>query len=349
VSRAEVVSSDEDRQFYRLGPGRKIIIMCGGPVMNLLIYAVLMTTVLTTLGLPQNTPVNVIGGVIQCVVPATSPDAKATTCPASATAAPAYGRLQPGDVVLSVDGTRTRSWDDLVAIVRRSAGTTLTLQVRRNGQLQTVRVTPVANTVYTDNSLKHTAVAGYLGVEPTSTAYFTTVPLSRVPGQLAGQVGTALSAVTRLPSSLGNLWDSLTSNTKRDPQGAIGLVGIGRLSGDIAGSKQTVTVKAAALLSLLASLNLLLFLLNLLPLLPLDGGHVAGAVVEAARRGWSRVRRSRQLARAARNGAPMPAPPPKVYVDTAQMLPVIYGAASVLAVVTLLVLFADIVKPITLS
>jgi len=38
-----------------------------------------------------------------------------------------------------------------------------------------------------------------------------------------------------------------------------------------------------------------------------------------------------------------------IYVDTAQMLPVMYAVASVLIVVTLLVVYADIVKPVNLG
>src|ERR1700712_5089842 len=38
TSRTEVTETDEDRQFYRLTPGKKMIIMLGGPTMNLLIF-----------------------------------------------------------------------------------------------------------------------------------------------------------------------------------------------------------------------------------------------------------------------------------------------------------------------
>jgi membrane-associated protease RseP (regulator of RpoE activity) len=87
--------------------------------------------------------------------------------------------------------------------------------------------------------------------------------------------------------------------------------------------------------------NLLLFFFNLLPLLPLDGGHVAGALVEAAKRGRARLRARRQprepgVARTR----------PQIFVDTASMLPVMYGVASLLVFLTLLTLYADIVKPI---
>ena len=40
---------------------------------------------------------------------------------------------------------------------------------------------------------------------------------------------------------------------------------------------------------------------------------------------------------------------PQIFVDTAQMLPVMYAVASVLILITLLTLYADIVKPINIG
>ena len=40
---------------------------------------------------------------------------------------------------------------------------------------------------------------------------------------------------------------------------------------------------------------------------------------------------------------------PHIFVDTAQMLPVMYAVASILILVTLLTLYADIVDPISLN
>ena len=91
-------------------------------------------------------------------------------------------------------------------------------------------------------------------------------------------------------------------------------------------------------------MNLLLFFFNLLPLLPLDGGHVAGALVEAAKRGRARLR-----ARSGKDALPDGATRPQIFVDTAQMLPVMYAVASVLILVTLLTLYADIVHPINIG
>jgi Zn-dependent protease len=120
----------------------------------------------------------------------------------------------------------------------------------------------------------------------------------------------------------------------RDQQGAVGVVGLGRIGGQIADTPTLgVLDKVSILLSLLAGVNLLLFFFNLLPLLPLDGGHVAGAIVEAIRRGIARVRRR----------------PRQIFVDVAQLVPVMYVVASILIVFSVLVMYADIVKPISIN
>jgi Zn-dependent protease len=142
------------------------------------------------------------------------------------------------------------------------------------------------------------------------------------------------------------LWDTVFHNKPRDVNGAIGVVGIGRLGGELAQSNQlNVQDKVYTLVGLLASVNLLLFFFNLLPLLPLDGGHVAGAIVDGAKRGRARLRTRRTQAA----GGAVAAARPQIFVDTAQMLPVMYAVASVLIVLTLLTLYADIVKPVTLG
>jgi membrane-associated protease RseP (regulator of RpoE activity) len=107
--------------------------------------------------------------------------------------------------------------------------------------------------------------------------------------------------------------------------------------------------KVSALVTLLATVNLLLFFFNLLPLLPLDGGHVAGAIVEAVKRGRSRLRARVRSRNGTATEDDLAAPARPIFVDTAQMLPVMYAVASVLVFLTLLTLYADIVKPIKLG
>ena len=47
--------------------------------------------------------------------------------------------------------------------------------------------------------------------------------------------------------------------------------------------------RVAAMLGLVASLNIALFVFNLIPLLPLDGGHIVVALWEGIKRAWAKV------------------------------------------------------------
>jgi membrane-associated protease RseP (regulator of RpoE activity) len=358
TSRSEVRAEDGDNQFYRLTPGKKMIVMLGGPSMNFVIYLVLTLVLLTTLGMKEST--NKVESVSQCVVAANSPTAASGTCTSADAPAPANGVLKAGDVIKGIDGQPYSSWDKAVSVIEKSAGKPLSLLISRDGVDQTVTVTPVENVKYANAQGTKTKTAGFIGIAPTQ-AY---VPLtvSQVPGQIGDQLSQALSALGNYPSKISNLFGTIFEGKPRDPNGAIGVVGIGRLGGEVADSHfLDVQDKVFLLVSLLASVNLLLFFFNLLPLLPLDGGHVAGAIVEAAKRGRARLReRSMALAR---TGAPaanhdpftgeaMPASERRsrqIFVDTAQMLPVMYAVASILGVLTLLIVYADIVNPVTLG
>ncbi len=74
-----------------------------------------------------------------------------------------------------------------------------------------------------------------------------------------------------------------------------------------------------------------LFVFNLIPLLPLDGGHVAGALFEGIRRFFAKLFRR-----------PDPGP-----VDTARLIPLTLAVVVVLGAMSALLIYADIVKPIS--
>jgi membrane-associated protease RseP (regulator of RpoE activity) len=221
----------------------------------------------------------------------------------------------------------------------------LTLTVRRGGQDIAVPITPVRNVKYASADGTKTKEAGYLGVSAREA--YQPVGAAQIPGQIVSQIAQGLHAIGNYPNKIGSLWGTVFEGKKRDPNGAIGVVGIGRLGGQVAGShKLDAQDKIFALTELLATVNLLLFFFNLLPLLPLDGGHVAGAIVEAAKRGRARLRARSQVGPDGSVAETLPKP---IYVDTAQMLPIMYAVASVLVVITLLVVWADIVKPVNIG
>jgi membrane-associated protease RseP (regulator of RpoE activity) len=347
VSRAEVQPGDEDREFYRLTPGKKMIVMLGGPSMNLLIYLVLTLVLLVGLGLPKDEPTTTVATVTKCVSPANATKAELQKCTQTNSPA-ALGGLKPGDKIVSVNGTAVSTWDQIVALVEPSAGKPLSVVVERGGAQVRLTITPVRDLKYANDTGTKTKTAGFVGISPTNHHFYENVALTAVPGQIGSQIGKGLSALGRYPEKIGSLWDTVFHGTPRDPNGAIGVVGIGRIGGEYAETNLLDTKdKVFALISLLASVNLLLFFFNLLPLLPLDGGHVAGAIVEATRRGWARLRVRKKAPVLDADGGEAAIGKP-IYVDTAQMLPVMYGVASVLVLLTLLTFYADIFKPVQL-
>jgi membrane-associated protease RseP (regulator of RpoE activity) len=116
----------------------------------------------------------------------------------------------------------------------------------------------------------------------------------------------------------------------------MGLVGVGRAAGDIASAEVEgygVKEKFADMLMLLGGLNLALFAFNMIPLVPLDGGHIVSALWQAIKNGWARLRKA---------SAPRP-------VDVARMMPLAYGVFAILIVMTVVLVYADIVAPVRLA
>jgi membrane-associated protease RseP (regulator of RpoE activity) len=349
TSRAEVEPPDEHRQFYRLTPGKKMIIMLGGPTMNLLIFLFITVLLYGLIGVKG--PTTTVAQVSTCVVPVTS---TAQECPKVGSPdyvkAPAAGVLQPGDRIEAINGVAISTWSESVKIIEASAGKPLSVSVQRAGSTVQLSLTPVQTTKYasSDPNNLSTKQAGFIGVGTTQ-AYQQLGPaaLGRVVWQ---QLGLSVDALKKFPSKIGSLFGTVFEGKPRDKQGAVGVVGLGRIGGQIADSASIGTLdKVSILLSLLAGVNLLLFFFNLLPLLPLDGGHVAGAIVESIKRGWARLRQRRAVA-AGPDGTPGVARSrPQIYVDVAQLVPVMYVVASILIVFSVLVMYADIVKPISLA
>ena len=330
TSRTEVTEADRDRQFYRLTPGKKMIIMLGGPTMNLLIFLIITVLLYSIIGV--KTPTTTVSTVSECVVPAT---ATSQTCPAATSSdyrkAPANGVLRPGDKITAIDAQPINSWDQAVKLIEASANKSTTLDVIRNGEHVELRLTPVLNTKYADDSDNRTKRAGFIGISTTND--YQTLTTSQLRSVIWQQLTLSVDALKQFPAKIGSLMGTVFEGKPRDQAGAVGVVGLGRIGGQIAESSKVAALdKISLLLSLLASVNLLLFFFNLLPLLPLDGGHVAGAIVEAIRRGIARLRNR----------------PRTIFVDVAQLVPVMYVVAGVLIVFSVLVMYADIVKPIQL-
>ncbi|MFF3601972.1 site-2 protease family protein, partial [Kitasatospora indigofera] len=139
--------------------------------------------------------------------------------------------------------------------------------------------------------------------------------------------------ILNLPQRMVDVANAAFGQEERDPNGPISVVGVGRVAGEIAAlDSLSVESKVASMVGLLASLNIALFVFNLVPLMPLDGGHIAGALWEAIRRGFAKLFRK-----------PDPGP-----VDMAKLMPLTMVVVIVLGGMSALLVYADIVKPVNL-
>lgn len=339
----EIGPEDADRVFYKLPVRKRIVVMLGGPTMNLVLAFVMFAIILCGIGTYQapDGTVNVtttIARVVPCVPTEQAPSGALGpdgACPTGSQQSPAAaGGIEPGDTIVSVNGTQTPTWDDVQAAIKASPQGDVVVKVERAGETIALTVPMQTVTFQTTDADGTTATVtrNFLGVSPGSVRE--TYPLSEVPAYMWGLTQRAVTTLVTLPVRLYDLAVSTFTDQPRDPNGIVGPVGVGRLGGEIVALEDTpVLDKVAGVLGLIAGLNLFLFLFNLIPLLPLDGGHVAGALWEAVKRRWARLRHE-----------PDPGP-----VDVAKALPVTYVVSIFLVSMGALVLVADLIEPITLG
>ncbi|WP_235508277.1 RIP metalloprotease [Agromyces sp. Soil535] len=336
-STESITHGDEDRAFYRLPVWKRIVVMFGGPFMNLVLAVVLFGVLLMGFGVAQ--PSTTVGSVSACALPATS---ERQTCEPGDPAAPgAAAGIEPGDRIVSVAGRPIDTWNESTAIIRDHPDDEIELVVIRDGEEVTLVVTPMLSERYaTDENGQvvtdaagepATVQAGFVGISPASETVQqpVTAVLPAVGENIAGVAGI----IVNLPHRIVDVANAAFGPEERDPNGPISVVGVGRVAGEIASLDEIpLASKAAGLIGILASLNIALFVFNLIPLLPLDGGHIAGALWEAIRRGFAKLFRR-----------PDPGP-----VDLAKLMPLTLGVVVVLGAMSALLIYADIVKPVTL-
>jgi membrane-associated protease RseP (regulator of RpoE activity) len=301
----EVDAADEPRAFYRQPAWQRAIVLVAGVATHFVMAIVLLWAALALVGLPFAT--NEIG-----LVTDDSPAAEAG--------------LQPGDVIVSVDGVATSEFEDVREAVVARGGQTVPVVVERDGSTVELDVALAAQTPEGQQ-------VGFLGVAPEGEVRpfpagealrMTLVGDFSVPRLTELTVTGLVQAFS--PEGLSVWLGQLTTDGPREPEGPLSLVGATQIAGELGRQGDLF-----GFLVILVQLNLVLGLLNLLPLPPLDGGHLAVLAVEE---GVNKTRRLRGIRE-------------RWMLDPARLTPIALAVILFFGMIFITAVVIDIVRPAT--
>lgn len=187
----------------------------------------------------------------------------------------AQAGLQKGDRILTIDGQKIESFDDLMGIVSLHGDDTLQFTIERAGQVFERAITPAR--ILRSDGFGHTVRMGAIGVytplDPNNTERIDPKYVKKISYSFIGAIGESLKQsqfiVTQTIRVLGRL--------------VVGRVDRCQLSGPTKTASIAWQVSELGFLSLLrlaAVLSIGIGLINLIPIPPLDGGHFLIYILE---------------------------------------------------------------------
>ena len=325
-----VEPGDEERLFYRLPWWKKVIVMAAGPTVNLVLAFILFGSVFMLHGVLEPKPT--VDQVSDCVIAATETDLDRACTDQDPVAPARQAGLQPGDRIVAFNGTEISSWPQLSQLIRANEDGAATIVYERDGERRTTTTNTTVSARPDLEDAGKVVQAGFLGVMPEmerekQDAVF-------VVTTMGSMTWDTVQALGQLPVKLYEVGKAALGLSERADDSPMSVVGASRVAGEVASTHEIpLQDRFFSLLMLLGGINLFVGMFNFIPLLPLDGGHIAGALYEAVRRGIARLL-----------GRPDPG-----YFDVAKLLPVAYVMAGVLLVMSVVLMYADIVAPVRLG
>ena len=217
----------------------RMLVILAGAGMNFIMPIILFFAIFATVGIAQPATEPVIGAVIE-----NKPAANAG--------------LIAGDKILSVNGEKVSTWEELTAKLKASdSDKNILLDYERNSKVSTVSITPEF-----DSQSKRVLIGIQSAISYEKMSVVDAFVLS------------VKHTIEILAMMLGALVDLVQSPSQADVAGPIGIT---KMAGQVAERGFIPLLNFAALLSL----NL--GIINLLPVPALDGGHFVGLAIEAVR------------------------------------------------------------------
>ena len=237
-----------DRWFESKGLPARLLIMLAGVMMNFALTITVSISIFLFYGRPYLAP------VLSEVLPGK---------PAAAAG------FVAGDSIVAVGGAPVRDWPAFVEKIAAAPGTTLTVDLVRDGALQHIAVTPEP-TPGTDDATGEAKTIGKIGAAPKAA-------MRRDPVGLGEAVREGWKGTLAMGGAVIKVLKGLVT----------GRVSVKQLGGPLAIAQSSVeaakTGGLESLLVLLAFLSINIAILNLLPIPLLDGGQILINVAESVK------------------------------------------------------------------
>ncbi|HVJ40347.1 MAG TPA: RIP metalloprotease RseP, partial [Dongiaceae bacterium] len=224
---------------------RRAAIVAAGPIANLIFAVVVLTAILASLGKALQSPE--IGKVL--------PDSAA-----------AAAGLQPGDKIVSLNGSSIESFDEIRNYVVLHLDLPLVLGVQRGANTLSINLTP---RIVEDTNIFGSQRVGRIGIASIGDGKIIKLSLPQAAAEAVREVYGMSGAIV---TGIGQIVTG-----KRSGEEIQGGLRMAKMTGEAAKAGFLTLVGLAAMISV----NL--GLVNLLPIPMLDGGHLAFYAIEAIR------------------------------------------------------------------
>lgn len=234
----QTIIAPYDRTFNAKSLGKRAMTIFAGPLFNFILAIVFFMIIGLVQGIPTNEPI--IANVVK-----DSPAQQAG--------------MQKDDLVVSVDGKSISKWEQLSEVIQSSANKPIDLEIKRDGKIVPIEVTPKAAEVNKEK-------VGQIGIQYANT--YEKNPLKAIPYGFE----QTYNWIVKIAELLGLL---VTGHFTLDA-----------LSGPVGIYKATEEVAKYGFMTLMnwaAVLSINLGIMNLLPLPALDGGRLLFFGYEAVR------------------------------------------------------------------
>lgn len=251
---AEGRGQEIDRYFHFKPLWQRAIIVAAGPISNFVLAIAIFAFLLMAFGEPLSS-------------------ARVDTVVAGGPAAQAGFKV--GDVILTMDGKKVESFDDVTGKVILSSDTPITFGIQRGGEVISIVATPRRGVVM--DKLGRPQQLGRLGLGHLPRAGEQQFRRYNLPDALVGGVERTYTTIGTTVHYVGRLFAG-----RENADQLAGPLGMAQLSGDLASHAAKVSPNAQSfavngillIIELIGVISVGIGFMNLLPIPVLDGGHL---------------------------------------------------------------------------